>query len=170
MAGPFTIQRVPRGLLDFMGLRGSGQLPQELDDRIRATVDATVLYARDDWKWAYQQNVLSTSWLKTATHTVPQLEMWVISTCWATCLTGPGVTAISRRPAIRRANAGLFDNYIDHNAQFPVPENGDVRYGWTFPFGELILAPGDVMGATLEGITGGIAAVGFGLEYYRIGL
>jgi len=169
VAGPLTIQRVPRGLLGFLGLRGSGQLPSELSPTIAGVVDATVLYARDDFRWARAaEPAANTSWLKYATQTVPQGEIWVVCSMWAVAGTGAAVTIQALRPALRRADGGLFDNYITNEQQVPVAINSDVRLGWSFPWGQLILAPGDIIGLALQGVAGGNASVSFGVEYYRM--
>lgn len=169
MAGPLTIQRVPRGLLDFLGLRGSGRLPNDLTPEIQAQIDATVLYALDDFNWVRgTDGAANTSWLKYAPQTVPAGEMWVVASCWATCATGAAVTVGSVRPAIRRAAGGLFDNYISNESQATIAVNSDARYGWTFPWGQLVLLPQDIIGVALQNVAGGAAAVSFGLEYYRM--
>lgn len=171
MAGPLTIQRVPRGLLDFLGLRGSGQLPSELAPSIYGMVDTTVLYALPTLRWVNSQNAAAnTSWLKYCTQTVPSTEMWVVCSCWATATTGAATTIQAVRPALRRAAGGAFDNYIDALQQTPIAINSDVRYGWTFPYGQLVMSAGDTIGLALQGIAGGVSAVSFGVEYYVTGI
>lgn len=40
---PFKIQRIPRGLLEFLSINGPAN-PAELEDRVRATLDLTQFY------------------------------------------------------------------------------------------------------------------------------
>jgi len=73
MAGPLTIQRVPRGMLDWLDMKGTGQLPAELADQLRATIDSTYCYLID--KLYYQNGAqgrnTSGNTQYPALHTVP---------------------------------------------------------------------------------------------------
>lgn len=47
MAGPLTIQRVPRGLLDMLVMKGSGASPTDLAPYIQGSIDLSQLFLQD---------------------------------------------------------------------------------------------------------------------------
>lgn len=47
MAGPQTISRLPTGLLDLLGMKGTGDTPHELAAYLQSNVDLTDLYLSD---------------------------------------------------------------------------------------------------------------------------
>lgn len=47
MAGSLTIQRVPRGLLDLLVMKGSGRAPVEMSELVTGTVDLSAFYLQD---------------------------------------------------------------------------------------------------------------------------
>lgn len=56
MAEPFDIQRFPSGLLELLGMRGSGSTPKQLGAEIRGIVDCAFLYASDNETLAFASN------------------------------------------------------------------------------------------------------------------
>lgn len=48
MAQPDDIQRYPSGLLELLGMRGSGQTPGKLTSEVRPTIDTAFLYGSDN--------------------------------------------------------------------------------------------------------------------------
>lgn len=171
MSGPLTIQRIPKGLLDALNMKGSGQTPMDLAPMVSAQFDATVLYLQDIRRvngpivmatpnlGAYQTNVGST---------VPSGEMWMMIQAMfrlTTDATGGGRFAIGYGtpgntpsqtfalfPSDQVITAGTASNY---------------SYGRAFQLGELILPPGYNIGIYTGALTASVSGA-MNLEYYRL--
>lgn len=82
MADPLTIQRYPRGLLDLLGSKSSGQNPIVLAEVVQPTIDVSALYQFDlvDARSATTNAAnLPGAWGVTGTNlTVPAGELWLL--------------------------------------------------------------------------------------------
>ena len=80
MAGPLTIQRVPRGLLHALAMKGTGDLPTELAPSIVGTYDVTTLYLGDNLRSlssATSQPLTVDAFYSAPALQVPAGEIWL---------------------------------------------------------------------------------------------
>lgn len=169
MAGPFTIQRLPKGLLDFLAMKGSGQTPTELEDRLRSVIDTTPLYLAD------RQAGLITSTPNIAADgqnffvstigTVPNGEVWL-----------PIVASVQRDPGGLTAGNDYQFWLAAKVAQFPTvifpgPSGRCLSPGGGYngyAFDRLVMQPGDRFSIFTQGTYAGTNALVFNLWYYRL--
>lgn len=81
MAGPQDIQRYPRGLIDVLGLRSTGDTPSALSMEQSAVLDMWDLYLADRCEavtFNASGNVTALGNLLFTGATVPQGEMWLL--------------------------------------------------------------------------------------------
>jgi hypothetical protein len=81
MSGPLTIQRVPRGLLYALAMKGSGDTPTQLRSEVQGSFDLTALYFGDA-----QRSLTATSPVFNtdsnndfAALIVPAGELWILT-------------------------------------------------------------------------------------------
>ena len=170
MAGLFTIQRVPKALLDFLGLKGSGQTPTDLESQLRSVVNCTPFYLADRAAGIITNTgnfaADGTQAFATSVATVPAGEAW-IPICCSMQRDTAGLTA---------GNTFTFGTQVKL-AQFPtvtLPGQGNVvtptggRVGFAWPQWTLML-PGDAFSAwTVGGTYAGTNALVFNLAMYRL--
>jgi hypothetical protein len=173
VAGPFTIQRFPKGLLDFLGMKGSGRTPSELEAELRSVIDSTPLYLSDRAAGIVSNtgNMAAdgVQAFASAVATVPAGEIWIPLNC-----------------SLQRDTAGLtagnsFEFYITlFQAQFgrvilpglgtvvAAPASGGGATGFVW-HDRCCLLPGDGFGAyTAKGTYAGTNALVFNLHIYRL--
>lgn len=114
MAGPLTIQRLPRGLLDLLLMKGSGEAPTELAAEIRASVDIGALYLIDKQETIIgSTNVLgAVGFYGVGTPlTVPDREMWLLTHVSVLSNAMIAGDTIAGRACVARApfTAGFFE-------------------------------------------------------------
>lgn len=172
MAGRFTIQRVPRGLLDLLGLKGFGDNPSELEDKVRAHVDITQLYLGDQFQSAATAtaNISANGFNTAATSllTVPAGTYWLVS----------GFVA-QRSVALPAAtNFAVQLGVLRQGSASPMPLLPDERVvltGETFALGvtlnpgQLVMRPGDQLGIyTQKGAYGTAIPVSLQADFYAL--
>lgn len=108
MAGPLTIQRYPRGLLDLLGSKSSGNNPTDLVPMVQGIIDLSYMYQFDKVEVvSATTNVvnLTGAWGVTGTGaTVPAGQLWLLHNLTATQNNASAVgEAYQIYPAIFRA-------------------------------------------------------------------
>lgn len=81
MAGRQTIQRVPRGLLDMLLMKGTGDTPTELAAQVLGTIDLSQLYQNDKMEQVTGTTStinLNGFWGVGSGMTVPAGELWLL--------------------------------------------------------------------------------------------
>lgn len=80
MAGRLDVQRFPFGALDLLGLKGSGEMPTELEPQLRGNIDLTQFYLN-----SLRARIVSTTavvnapgWFPVAGGPVPATEIWAV--------------------------------------------------------------------------------------------
>jgi hypothetical protein len=164
VAGPFTIQRVPRGVLELLGLRGSGDLPHEMAQEIRATLDIGPFYGFDLLKTPSQLTAsVANGW--NIAHTVPPGELWVPTNISAEFSSGVGAAAF-----LCLGYKRLQDN-TGPNRSFgqsvTLGASAIAQMGVSFNFGQLILASGDTVGARASGVAATVSSFVV-IDYYKL--
>ena len=158
MAGPQTIQRVPRGLLDWFGNKGTGDSPSELSNVLTPTADVGYLYLADlvtAQQWPTNTVNLPGFWATTGTNArVPAGENWLLFSITVQMSSALAAgEAYTFRPVISR-------NVFAYVQAAPTGSSvtagvGDIPVaGWQFERPE-ILRPGDQVGLWAERVTAG---------------
>jgi len=80
MAGPQDIQRVPRGLIDLLGMRATGQTPAQLGNDIRGSLELLEFYLNERFRvlQGNSSNIVSPAISVVAGSTVPQGQLWLL--------------------------------------------------------------------------------------------
>lgn len=151
---PGLIQRNPIGLLDFLGLKATGQSPTVLPDELVATVDISQLYAAARW----EQIVGTTSavnlvgfWGTTVT-TVPQNELWLVDSCAISGSTLAATTAYRLRGGLITAPGGsALYKLQEQSLSYVAGERPHI--GWN----NIIARGGDQLGLVVDALTLGTA-------------
>jgi len=179
MAGPLTIQRVPRGLLHALGMKGTGDLPHNLAETLFSSFDATQLYLQDNARTAYGNTGNITAFQTfftstTANMTVPAGELWLMTNFSANVQGIIGAANVGWVPFIgyvRKAPYTANINFLAGSAYQPgFDANSKNAYlGWN---GQVILRPGDQVGVVVGAMpTNALAAnttFDMWLDYYRL--
>jgi hypothetical protein len=145
MAERMTIQRFPKGLLDWLGMKGSGDTPHELGTQLASVMDIGQLYLLD--RAAFQNGStsnISTNGIQTPSttnFTVPAGELWAMKNF-----------TMSKYPSFAAATGGTFrlgyyrslvGQYFAFGPEFVIPAAGGGVLAYQFRPDELYLTPGD---------------------------
>lgn len=146
----FGIQRVPRGLASLLSVFGS-QTPTELEQSIRAVVDATQYYGRT------QLQTLSLASLNVGTgaaltFTVPNSQTWLLFHAAATVVGLAGMTAASLAVTSQGASMAWGRNAVAVGQRLIVP--------FVSPY-PIMLLPGQQLSAFLVDAIGGNGDLSF---------
>jgi len=169
MAGRQTIQRFPSGLLDTLGMKGTGDTPHELAGQLAAYFNASEMYLEN--RRAYVNPVgpgpTDQAYSYNAGGTVPQGQLWIVK-CVDWSFVAGAATDMQVRAAyswpqstppfvygdLLTIPAGVAKTY--HNCR-------------TFQTGELILQPGMALGYYTERlVAGGGVVTGLFVDFYRL--
>ena len=166
MAGPLTIQKVPKGALGLLAMKGSGQLPADLAPNVQGTVALDPGYLMQDWREAYlvTPNATTNNTNYVGLPLVPEGEMWMVKQIGIFCpLVGAG--AGWWMPAVRRATSTTRVQVIGTQVNWTAGDRS--AWGRTFLDYELIALPND--GFCLYNIQGNfVTPVDIVVNYYRI--
>lgn len=151
---PGLIQRVPVGLLDFLGLKATGQNPVVMPDELQTVVDISQLYAAARWEQfqASTNTVNLIGFWGAATLTVPSGEMWLVDSLMYTSGTLLAGTTYRLRPGLIGVQSGSQPIKV-----------GELSQSWTAgerPFmgwGNFIARGGDQIGLVVDSLTLGTA-------------
>jgi hypothetical protein len=166
VAGPFDIQRIPKGLLDFLGLKATGDSPHTLEMSVRGQISLDRYYLADR-----SQNIAPTiaitanGYFTPATAIVPAGEMW-LPMALRVSATNAAATSYQWAPAYRRAigagNSFQLTNLISAIASV----TNEAVYIWD---GLVPFLPGDTFGCYVQqSILGANPTASVILEYYRV--
>lgn len=153
MAGPTTIQRLPTGLLDMLGMQSTGASPNEIAGVVTPTVNLGDLYLWDRVRvlTANTPNIASVNPFA-STVTPPQGEQWMV---YGISMTTTGVVAaaagFTAAMAINRGVSSLLWQLLQ--TPHPVTTGNLWASGivWDTP---IIMRPGDTLGVWVTSITG----------------
>ena len=171
MAGRLTIQRFPKGLLDWLGMKGSGDVPADLSPLVQSSIEIGPLYLLDRIAQAVTGspniNANGTFAAVAANLTVPPGEQWMLTnyTIARTANFGAGTGGTFQGAYFRAA----VTQYFALPGPVVCPVAGS--FAWTYQFKpyELVLSPGDLLaGYVTSGVFGIPAGVNMFAEYYRM--
>jgi hypothetical protein len=176
MAGPLTIQRAPKGLLDLLAMKGSGALPTDLANELRGVIDTSYLYLQDGVRVAVGSAAGNATGAVQypAAHIVPPGEVWVLN--WVSMSTTGGVTTAGDHAnalvyVIRSgggfAGAVMFDG-LKTSTTATLAQTEDNAGTILRPF-DYILLPGDAWWMRLYNVvTTGNITVALNYGYFRL--
>ena len=149
MAGRFTIQRPPRGLLGWLSMKGSGDTPSELAPFVSGHLDLTQLYLQDK-SFQVTSNTANISVDGGAGDTngltrCPAGTFWFVSayTAQRSVALAAG-TNFTVQLAVLRASATSWQPLLPDQRVVLATEK--FALGCMFPFGALVMRPGDWLG------------------------
>jgi len=151
-----TIQRLPVGLLDLLGMQSTGDTPHLISGEVQPTLDLTDLYLTDRLRGANAAtaNVTAAGSLLSAVGP-PAGEQWL---CYGFAGTSLGAlaaaTGFTANLLINRPSVG-FAQFITN--PYPIANPGLWAGGVTYET-PLIMRPGDTLGAWISAITGAPAS------------
>ena len=157
MAGPLTIQRYPRGLLDLLGSKSSGDNPTQLSPVVVGQIDLSALYQFDKVEArSATTNVanLNGAWAVTGSNlTVPAGELWLLHNLSANANANLAAgEAYTINAAIYRSQWSQWQLSKAQGSGSGITARPAV--GWQFDRPE-ILRPGDSVGVYVSNITAG---------------
>lgn len=170
MAGPLTIQRVPRGLLHALAMKGTGDLPTELAPSIVGTYDVTTLYLGDNLRSlssATSQPLTVDAFYSAPALQVPAGEIWLplnFTVQSGNSVGDAGNVLLCYR---RKSTSGVL---LLHRDKIAYSATLDMLGGVQVDPGTLILYPGDDIGITACDITAtaGTKHPLVYIDYYRL--
>lgn len=171
MAGPLTIQRVPRGLLHALSMKGSGELPAELASQILGTFDTTAFYLGENVRGA--SGALQTAadgWVTSGSLTVPAGELWLVNNLSWSCSNIAAGDSFSFTPGyLRKTTQGVLGfseakaSVVGGAAGTQDQVNGLWFNRW------LIAYPADTFGGTFfNGTYAGNPTITMTADYHRL--
>ena len=167
MADRFTIQRVPRGVLELLGLRGSGDLPHDMAQEIRATLDIGPFYGFDLLRTPSSLLSAMSAGFNTSTAlTVPAGEMWAVTNISAEISTA-AASAATVNIGYKRLQDNTGPPRMIGLPSVVLGASQTVSMGVPLAFGVLILASGDTIGCRAHTITTTVNAL-MAVDYYRL--
>lgn len=169
MAGPLDIQRAPRGLLDWLSLKGSGRTPVTLQDSIQLSVDASYVYLQDQFRTHDSIiNPVAAGFNSPASYTVPAGILWIVVNASGLVSNG-AANSNTLQWAYKRQNAvGFWARALVEAVATPI--NTSAWVGGPIPPWQLILSPGDQLGLYASAVTGAAGTITTHIECYELGI
>jgi hypothetical protein len=172
VADRLTIQRQPRALLDWLGMKGSGDTPHTLADYLQSTMEVGGLFLQDRALSIIDNtgNISTNGWSTpaSANSVCPAGEMWIINslTVYRTSAL-PAATGWTAWAGVYRIYNG--SSFVVCPTPVVIPAAGMGATGQTFRVGDLILNPGDRPAVfTASGTYTTPSPMTFAMEYYRL--
>lgn len=91
---PSQVNKYAPGLLDWLGIRAQGQLPNTLSDEIVTAVDLAPFYNAANLRLAAASNNIATGTTGQVYHTVPSSEGWLALWCCANVVQNIGYDGV----------------------------------------------------------------------------
>lgn len=170
MAGPLTIQRVPRGLLHALAMKGTGDLPTELAPAVVAMYDVTALYLGDNIRnttLATSQPITADAWYSAPGLGPQPGEIWLPINVTVQSGGSVGDTGSAMLGYIRKFTNGVL---LLHTNKLAYTPTVDLVGGVSIGLGNLVLYPGDAVGiiATDGSAWSGAKNPTITVDYYRL--
>lgn len=160
-----TIQRVPRGLLDLLSMKGAGQNPTELEEKITGIIDLTQAYLQDRLvtQTFATPAVGAVGDVGATGSNVPAGELWI---AYSLSIAGTVAAGNAYRlvPAVFRRTGIVISQYGPRAQSYVATER--VALGWDL--GGTFMWPGDSVGLGCEQVTAGTTAFSVYLYYARL--
>lgn len=155
MAGPQSIQRYPRGLIDLLGMRATGDTPQQLGGQVAGVLELLEFYLNDRMvpnASAAGAPLAAIGNVTIPGLTVPARELWLLYELTVYIGTIAAATACKFNGGILRSRgAGNVYNAVTDTVSVLAGEQGYVGRKFDRP---IILLPSDVIALQCVAITG----------------
>lgn len=165
MAGPQSIQRFPKGLIDLLGMRATGDTPHELGQTISGELGLKDEYLFDRLQGiraspAVAQNANGDYTFQTMT--VPSGNIWYLYglSCEATAPAAASTINLTLRIARNGLNVR---NLIGPTVRMTVGESYAWGEWWQSP---IILGPNETLGLFASGVTGAPNVTTTGIAWF----
>ena len=152
MAGPLDIQRLPKGLIDLLGMRATGDTPHQLAQSTIAQLEVTDYYLSDRVVGLSVQPaaaLAATGFSLGVGSAVPAGEQWMVYSAAIIVPTIAAATALKTSLVIRRA----FAAYQVLVATPQIPASEGFIGGVTFER-PMVMRSGDDLGCFTVNLTG----------------
>jgi hypothetical protein len=174
MAGPQDIQRFPRGLVDLLGMRATGDTPHTLAQSTVGMIEMLDLYTNDRLQTASLNLSVAINAIGQATFLnsqVPPGELWLIYQATLLCQPTAAATALKVAAGIRRGGPNGSPSgvqLVTEQLSLGASDGGVVGQTFSRP---LLALPGQDFVTQCQFITG-VPAVNptLNLWYTRIGI
>jgi hypothetical protein len=172
MAGPQDIQRYPRGLIDLLGMRATGDTPHTLDQSVTGSLELLELYINDRMipnASVAPGNLAAIGNVQIPGLTVPDRELWLIMELTVYIPAIAAATACKFNGGILRARgSGNVYSCLTDTVSVAANEQGYVGQKFERP---VIALPGNVIALQCTQITGAPAqSPGASIWYCPIGI
>jgi hypothetical protein len=157
MAGPQDIQRYPTGLIDLLGMRATGQTPNQLGAEISGSIEIGDLYLYDRRVTQVGQSPVAIGAVgflanTTGATVVPQGEMWVLYDCTLRVPAIAAATALNLSLVVQRPSGGTSAWFmLTDELKLAALTGGLIGYRGKTP---MLLQPGDTFGTYASLVTG----------------
>lgn len=155
MAGPQDIQRYPRGLIDLLGMRATGETPSKLSQENHGTLEMLEFYLNDRMTpnaSASAAPPAAIGNIPITGLTVPDRELWLVFELTTYIAAIAGGTAVKFTGGVlRNRGSGNVFTALTLPVSVPAGEAGYVGTKFTRP---VLMTPGNVVAAQVTGITG----------------
>jgi hypothetical protein len=167
MAGPQTIQRLPRGLLDALQMKGTGDLPHLLGAELVANYDATELYLADRLtsQSSNIKNFTSGATNNNLNIVVPQGEIWLVFAVGGLFQTGVGASITNGQVLLARSNPTI-SGYPIHTDRLTLAASFTTWYGGQLNRIAIMLPQDQLQLACSAAVASATASIT--IEYYRL--
>jgi len=162
-----SINKLPFGLLGFLGLKNGGQNPSDLSNILSPVIDlADLYYGTNKQLFRVQANVTAIGF--NALATVPNDEVWYVigAACNSNAVLGAGVSL--RGAMAYAAIDGAAFNVVPLG-EYASMTVGEVWYSAAVLGRPLVLAPGSQLGVYCTFIAAGPVNVAWTCHYARMG-
>lgn len=167
MAGPQTIQRLPRGLLSLLDMKGTGELPHELAGMLMPVIQVRDLYLADLFQSVRFGTVVvnATGFFGATSAIVPFNELWLLYHMSASSSNMAAGESYRLRLVISRAANGTLE--LGDTEQTASGLTQRIGLGWSLP--ELrILRPSDQVGIYCTDVVAGAHNFSVDYSYFRL--
>lgn len=155
MAGPQDIQRYPRGLIDLLGMRATGETPHKLAQDVAGTLELLELYLNDRMVPNASASAAPPAAIGSITVpglTVPDRELWLVfELTFYTGAIAPATTYAFTGGVLRNRGSGNVFNALLPSLTVAASSAGYVGAKFDRP---VLMLPGNVVAAQVTTITG----------------
>jgi len=174
MAGPLTIQRVPRGLLSALAMKGTGDFPVEISRTLFVGFDATTEYLQDLARFSFSTTAaVGAAGFFSGAGIVPDNEYWLVTNCSLNVpvLAVGNTNWVASLGYVRKTpNSPQLQTFGPPSIPFILGQT--YCMGYSFPVGSVVLRPADYLACQIH--NGATATFGANVtmtitaDYYRL--
>jgi hypothetical protein len=164
MAGRFDIQRLPKGLVDLFGMKGTGDSPHTLSDLVFTSTEVSDLYLLDRMTVTSGATAIPPAGIGYTTITgtfVPSGEIWLVYSISFISAVTAAATSWIMSGGVLRANGGV--QLMTERQLVGAADSVNLMAYFQRP---MIMLPGDALCVRCSQIVGAPGVVVTGSAYY----